>query len=40
LGFLVFFDDQEASRTYAKQITCCPGCGARLDYHLLFRSAR
>jgi hypothetical protein len=35
LGFLVFFDDQEASKIYAEQVTCCPGRDARLDYSLL-----
>jgi hypothetical protein len=35
LGFLVFFDDQEVSKTYAEQVAYCPGCDARLDYPLL-----
>jgi hypothetical protein len=39
LGFLVFFDDQEASETYGEQISWCPGCGARPDYHLLLLQA-
>lgn len=27
----IFFDDDEASETYAEQITNCPGCGRFLD---------
>jgi hypothetical protein len=40
LGFLVFLDDQETSKSYAQQVARCPGCGARLDHHLLLRAAR
>jgi hypothetical protein len=39
LGFLVFFDGQEASETYGERITCRPGCDARLDYRLLLHTA-
>ena len=27
----VFFDDDEASETYAEQVTHCPGCGRPLE---------
>ena len=27
----IFFDDDEASETYAEQVTNCPGCGRPLD---------
>ena len=27
----VFFDDDDASETYAEQVEHCPGCGRRLE---------
>ena len=27
----VFFDDDEASETYAEQVEHCPGCGNQLE---------
>ena len=31
LRFIVYFDDDEGSDTYAEHIAHCPGCGERLD---------
>lgn len=40
LGSFVFIDGQEASKSHAEQVARCPGCGARLDHHLLLSAAR
>ena len=40
LGFLEFFDDLEFSGTYGEQVSCCPGCDARFDHHLLLQATR
>lgn len=31
LGGLVFFDDEETSRTQGEKVEQCPGCNSRLD---------
>lgn len=31
LGGLVFFDDEESSRTWGEMVRQCPGCDSRLD---------
>jgi hypothetical protein len=40
IGFLVFFDDEPTSETYAKRIKSCPRCGERLGLPLLYRINR
>jgi transposase len=40
LGFLTFFDAEEVSETYGKQVACSRGCGAILDYRLLLQAVR
>lgn len=35
LGFLAFFDDEEASPTYGEQVKHCPKCGQKLALHRL-----
>ncbi|MDQ3438118.1 MAG: hypothetical protein M3491_12465 [Actinomycetota bacterium] len=32
-GFVVHFDDDERSATYAEQVRVCPACGAGLAHH-------
>ncbi len=39
LGALAFFDDEEASETYAERVACCPGCGRRPVGQILAESA-
>ena len=33
--FVVYFEDEESSGTYAEHITRCPGCSIRLDGNAL-----
>lgn len=33
--FVVYFEDEESSDTYAEHITRCPDCGIRLDGNAL-----
>lgn len=40
LGFLAFLDAKEVSETYGEQVSCCPGCDAQLDHHLLLQAVR
>jgi len=35
LGFLRFFDAPRPREIHGERLTHCPGCGARLDPHLL-----
>jgi hypothetical protein len=35
LGFLAFFDDEEASPTYGEQVKQCPRCSQKLALHRL-----
>jgi hypothetical protein len=35
--FVVYFDDDERSGTYAEQVRVCPGCGAGLARHAIDR---
>lgn len=35
LGFLRFFDDPRPGEIHGERVTCCPGCGAGLEPHLL-----
>jgi hypothetical protein len=33
--FVVYFDDDERSGTYAEQVRSCPGCGELLAGHAI-----
>jgi len=35
LRFVVYFDDDEGSDTYAEHVASCPCCGKRLDGNAL-----
>ena len=35
LGFLTFFDEEEASPTYGEKVKHCPRCGQKLAIHNL-----
>jgi hypothetical protein len=38
LGLLDFFDNEPDSETHSQRVRECPGCGERLELHVLFRS--
>ena len=40
LRFVVYFDEEERSQTYAEQVRSCPGCGAGLAGRGLLRHGR
>ena len=40
LRFVVYFDEDERSETYAEQVRSCPGCGAGLAIRGLLRHGR
>jgi hypothetical protein len=40
LGTLVFFDGEEASKTYQERVKSCPGCGEQLELIMLLTKHR
>jgi DNA-directed RNA polymerase subunit RPC12/RpoP len=40
LGTLVFFDGEEASKTYQERMKRCPGCGEQLELLMLLAKNR
>jgi hypothetical protein len=40
LGNLVFFDGEEASKTYQERVKSCPGCGEQLELIMLLTKHR